>query len=140
MQFGACIDLPPRTFFQNDAKKDNEAAQVCKECPVIQECLEYALRHNEYGVWGGTSERQRNKIRIRTYVLGTPVSAVRHKIPRELKHPESVSLSLLFGMSIQQNYTQELVEPAAVLPLVFGLTCTMLTESRLPAQPERFAS
>lgn len=32
-------------------------------CPVRTVCLEYALSHNErFGVWGGTSERERRKI------------------------------------------------------------------------------
>ena len=32
-------------------------------CPVIDECLEYALANDEYGVWGGTSERERRRIK-----------------------------------------------------------------------------
>ncbi|WP_342448045.1 WhiB family transcriptional regulator [Trueperella pyogenes] len=29
---------------------------MCQSCPVLDECREYALSHNEpYGVWGGLS-------------------------------------------------------------------------------------
>jgi WhiB family redox-sensing transcriptional regulator len=140
MKFGACVDLPPAVFFQNDAKKDKIAAQVCQECPVIQECLEYALRHGEYGVWGGTSERQRNKIRVRTYVLGLPVGVSRRKKQRVPEHPVSVSPSLLFGMSVQQKNNQEPVVLVAALPLVFGITYTELVEHQLPVPLVCFAS
>jgi hypothetical protein len=38
------------------------------ECPVREECLEYALRNKEeHGIWGGASERQRRKMRKRQY-------------------------------------------------------------------------
>lgn len=32
-------------------------------CPMRAQCLQYALDHNEkFGVWGGTSERERRKL------------------------------------------------------------------------------
>ena len=35
-------------------------ARCMTECPVQEECLEYAMKHNiEFGVWGGMSRRQR---------------------------------------------------------------------------------
>lgn len=35
---------------------------VCATCPVQAECLEAGLRE-KYGIWSGTSERQRRAIR-----------------------------------------------------------------------------
>lgn len=41
-----------------------DAKAVCVECPVRQECLEYAITTNqEYGIWGGTSEEERRVLR-----------------------------------------------------------------------------
>ena len=37
--------------------------ELCAICPVRIECLEYALDHNEWGVWGGTSEMERRAMR-----------------------------------------------------------------------------
>lgn len=38
-----------------------------KPCPVKQECLVYALVNGEkFGVWGGKSERERNRLRSQT--------------------------------------------------------------------------
>lgn len=39
------------------------ALAVCKECPVIQSCLEYGLVHEPYGIWGGLTEQQRERVR-----------------------------------------------------------------------------
>ncbi|MDQ6927100.1 MAG: WhiB family transcriptional regulator [Actinomycetota bacterium] len=42
------------------------AKEVCNACPVRVECLSFALRTNqEAGIWGGTSEDERRKLRKR---------------------------------------------------------------------------
>lgn len=42
---------------------ERQAKAVCKECPLIKDCLDYALRNDEHGIWGGTTEHERAKIR-----------------------------------------------------------------------------
>lgn len=37
--------------------------QVLTRCPVIEDCLDYALRNNEPGVFGGTSSGERAAMR-----------------------------------------------------------------------------
>lgn len=39
------------------------AKNICRACPVKTECLEYALSTHEYGVWAGTTQRERALIR-----------------------------------------------------------------------------
>ncbi|MBM3673606.1 MAG: WhiB family transcriptional regulator [Actinobacteria bacterium] len=40
------------------------AKEICAVCPVNPECLEFALATNqEAGVWGGTTEEERRKLR-----------------------------------------------------------------------------
>ena len=37
---------------------------MCRSCDAMSACLEYALATNqESGVWGGTSEEERRKLR-----------------------------------------------------------------------------
>ena len=41
------------------------AIDMCRSCPVLKQCLEYALRHpesTEYGIWGGTTPFQRRRM------------------------------------------------------------------------------
>lgn len=60
---GNCRDREPSFFFPSDGVGVEIARQVCAECPVKIECLEYALRYRiEHGVWGGASERERRRI------------------------------------------------------------------------------
>lgn len=40
-----------------------EAKKFCKTCPYVAECLEWALKNNEMGVWGGTTERERRMLK-----------------------------------------------------------------------------
>lgn len=35
------------------------AIQICNQCPVRAECLEYAQQGREYGIWGGLTEQER---------------------------------------------------------------------------------
>lgn len=41
-----------------------DAKVVCQQCPVMAECLKFAISTNqEYGIWGGTSEEERRVLR-----------------------------------------------------------------------------
>lgn len=46
--------------------KPKEAKKVCRECPVADECLRYALIYKERGIWGATSEAERHLIITRS--------------------------------------------------------------------------
>lgn len=39
------------------------AKAVCTPCPYIKECFSWAMANAESGVWGGTSERERKKMK-----------------------------------------------------------------------------
>lgn len=38
-------------------------SEVCAGCNVLTACREYAIAHEDYGVWGGTTPKQRRVIR-----------------------------------------------------------------------------
>ena len=65
----ACRDTEPDLFFPvgttGAAVEQIEAAKaVCRSCDAMSPCLEFALATNqESGVWGGTSEEERRKLR-----------------------------------------------------------------------------
>ncbi|GHB03691.1 transcriptional regulator WhiB [Streptomyces tendae] len=43
-----------------------EAKAVCRGCPVMERCLQWALESGqEHGVWGGTDEADRRRMRRR---------------------------------------------------------------------------
>ena len=67
----ACLSHDPELFFpigdSGPAVDQVEAAKaVCRTCPVIKECLEWALdTGQDAGVWGGMSEQERLALRRR---------------------------------------------------------------------------
>ncbi len=65
MAEAACAspNVPHEWFFPDESKGENsvKAIAVCNGCAVMEECLTYAKKHAEEGVWGGQSERQRRR-------------------------------------------------------------------------------
>ncbi len=65
----ACRDTDPDLFFPVGTtgpaiEQIASAKAVCGECDAQSECLEFALATNQdSGVWGGTSEEERRKLR-----------------------------------------------------------------------------
>lgn len=70
---GECNKHNPETFFLPYNARMSEktalikvAKDICAQCPVIAECLSYALdTEQEFGVWGGLSEDERRRILLR---------------------------------------------------------------------------
>jgi WhiB family redox-sensing transcriptional regulator len=68
-----CRDTDPDLFFPVGTTGQaliqiDRAKQVCNQCPVKTDCLDFALETNQdSGIWGGTSEEERRKLR-REYV------------------------------------------------------------------------
>ncbi|CAB4362748.1 MAG: WhiB family transcriptional regulator [Actinobacteria bacterium] len=66
-----CRDTDPDLFFPVGTTgyalvQIDRAKQVCGECPVQRDCLDYALETNQdSGIWGGTSEEERRSLRRR---------------------------------------------------------------------------
>lgn len=65
----ACLSQDPELFFPigdvGPALDQIEKAKaVCRTCPVVAECLEWALdTGQDFGVWGGLSEAERLQVR-----------------------------------------------------------------------------
>lgn len=50
-------------FFSTNPEDQEQARDMCYQCPILVECLSYSVRNQEpYGVWGGLTERQRRKL------------------------------------------------------------------------------
>ena len=77
---GACRETDTTLFFhpQNERglsrlRRDRAAKAVCARCPVRVECADYAIRAREpYGVWGGLTEEDRERIYVRIAISVYP--------------------------------------------------------------------
>jgi WhiB family redox-sensing transcriptional regulator len=67
---GACRGMDSAYFFHPEgergparANREARAKEVCRRCPVLEQCRRHALSVQEpYGVWGGLSESERDDI------------------------------------------------------------------------------
>jgi WhiB family transcriptional regulator, redox-sensing transcriptional regulator len=65
----ACLDSDPDLFFPIASsgpalRQIAQAKAICARCQVRRECFRFALAtHQIHGVWGGTSEEERQLLR-----------------------------------------------------------------------------
>ena len=60
----ACRGLDTELFFPGRGESAPEATAACAACVVQAECRNYAVESRQlFGIWGGTSERQRRRLR-----------------------------------------------------------------------------
>lgn len=89
------LDMPSSTGF-------------CKGCPVIDPCRSYAIAHDEFGIWGGTSRNQRLKLNpmytqlIRQLYLEAGLLEWRPSLEEYLKPEEEQQLELFYPISLQE--------------------------------------
>ena len=76
-----CAEADPDAFFPRDdfdavdagmrapVTYDNERAAkaICEECPMKVDCLIFAMKTGQQGIWGGTTESERKKMRRKYY-------------------------------------------------------------------------
>jgi WhiB family redox-sensing transcriptional regulator len=61
-----CKGSSAAVFYPLGGVPTASARALCKDCPVRTQCLAYAIENDEeFGIWGGLSERERRKL-IRT--------------------------------------------------------------------------
>lgn len=68
---GACVRHPhPDWWFPERGQDDaDKALRVCASCPLRFMCREYALTWHEEGVWGGTTDCDREELRLIAHPL-----------------------------------------------------------------------
>lgn len=74
---GRCVGADPDMFFPARGAPTAPAKAVCASCPVREPCLDWGLRHEHHGIWGGLAERERRRLRReRAIAVTTPEAFV----------------------------------------------------------------
>lgn len=81
---GACREHDTNLFFHPEGERgparrnrDAAAQAICATCPVIDRCREHALAVREpYGVWGGLTEDDRERIYAERRTADAPAARV----------------------------------------------------------------
>lgn len=58
-----CAQTDPELFFPDKGQPTAAAKRVCQACDVRAQCLNYALDHDDMGVWGGLSRKERQRLK-----------------------------------------------------------------------------
>lgn len=81
----ACASEDPELFFAADGargtereSREQDAKAICSRCPLVRPCLAHALTNAEWGIWGGTSEEEREALQHR-HGLARRVASVQNR-------------------------------------------------------------
>lgn len=104
----ACLNLDPGLFFADspgvEAARARDLASVCNECPVVAQCLEYALANAVEGVWAGTTTAQRRRLRKRARVNSQQQRAQQHRATvRDLARKGHTSAQIIATTGIHEQ-------------------------------------
>jgi WhiB family redox-sensing transcriptional regulator len=64
---GLCAGMDPNAFFPSHSDPGTQARQVCAACPVREDCLDYAMAADEFGIWGGLDQEERRNLKRRRH-------------------------------------------------------------------------
>lgn len=69
-QRGACRNEDTALFFPEFAHPKSsarimQAKEICMRCSVRLQCVDYALKYENVGIWGGMTEAERRRHRLK---------------------------------------------------------------------------
>lgn len=74
-----CYGMDTEIFYPIEFIDQGEAktmAKFCNSCPFKQECFEWALVHESFGFWGGTTPPERERVRRANNIGLVPIEYV----------------------------------------------------------------
>jgi WhiB family redox-sensing transcriptional regulator len=61
-----CVGEPIDTFYELNRENEIRAKTLCNSCPIVEQCLTWAVFHKEeYGIWGGKNPEELRILRDR---------------------------------------------------------------------------
>ena len=98
----ACRDVDPEIFFPvSEARSAADPARtICRRCPTetVSACLKYALTHAVEGVWGATTDLERDRLRQKFGLVAKPIV----RSDREITTSAVQSLTEVHGQGARQ--------------------------------------
>ena len=84
-----CSQVDPEAFFPQEKNgnrlssyyDERGAKGLCSTCPYKIACLVYALKYDESGIWGGTTDGQRRLIKKDAKTRGVSFEEIAVEIP-----------------------------------------------------------
>ena len=87
---GLCRDYDGSLWFADTGSLESHQAKViCRKCPVKDECGEYGLKHESFGIYGGMSPNERRAARRGKHQLAVPHSTWNDRCRTEERHTQT---------------------------------------------------
>jgi hypothetical protein len=101
-----------KLFFYGPGGSPVRARRFCQNCPVKSQCRDFAILYEEEGIWGGTTDDERQLFRtmMPDYVLLLKKEALEH---HNLEVRETVNV---LGLRLAQSVVEVLAEAATDQP------------------------
>jgi WhiB family redox-sensing transcriptional regulator len=68
-----CAQVDGELWFPEKGDNSTVAKTICGNCIHITECAEWGIKHEVFGIWGATTDRQRRRIRRERNILLEPL-------------------------------------------------------------------
>jgi hypothetical protein len=64
VELANCLSTDPEIFFpeREDKIAVRLASRVCAMCPIVEDCLDYGIENEDFGIWGGASSLERKRM------------------------------------------------------------------------------
>ena len=59
----ACKGFATNLFYPEGPDTNLEVLALCENCPVMDQCRDYGVIYEEWGIWGGLTASQRRRVR-----------------------------------------------------------------------------
>jgi WhiB family redox-sensing transcriptional regulator len=90
-----CTQTDPEIFFPEKGQNTTQAKAICAQCPISLACLDDALSISgidDFGIWGGTSAKERAWMRQRPAYRETIRDALRAK---DIENRKALELTVI---------------------------------------------
>lgn len=95
-----CAQTDPDMFTPERGGTTTHARAICDACPLKRSglCLEYALANNERGIWAGTTDQERARLRNGA----ATETEIRARIKRAHENgTPALELAAIYGVSVR---------------------------------------
>ena len=72
----ACRGAPMDWFFPEHIDTNEDAINLCFKCPVREDCRDYGMKHEEWGIYGGMTASERKDMRKK---MGSRIEAITNR-------------------------------------------------------------
>jgi WhiB family transcriptional regulator, redox-sensing transcriptional regulator len=116
-----CKGESDKTFFTGVGQNPTRAREkLCNSCPVAQDCLDYAIIYEERGVWGGTTEKERKRLRyLRPSLIAEAkrlgIFESRPSVDQMIQEDRQKKLQIERELSLDKQLLQEEEPPEGLL-------------------------